>query len=106
MQIFMQANESKPNQSNAVQSNHKPVVVIQTHWAASIREKELLIVYTYIYGSKWAARTPVGQSLEVGVAHGRPDVAAISQGKPNHKMPLTDACSRILQAQAQTQKKI
>lgn len=33
VQIFMQANESKPNQSNTVHSNHKPVVAIQTNSA-------------------------------------------------------------------------
>jgi len=36
----MQANESKPNQSNTVQSNHKPAVAIQTNSAIPFRSDQ------------------------------------------------------------------
>lgn len=45
-------------------------------------------VYMYVCLSPPMERTSVRQSEEVGVGDGRHNVAAISLGKLNHKMPL------------------
>lgn len=95
VQIFMQANESKPNQSNTVHSNHKPVVAIQTNSAIPFPTIPFHCIQLQIplgdaiYTDGKGERTSFRQSVEVGVGDGRRNVASISLGKLNHKMLLT-----------------